>query len=124
MNPIRGWSRLACHKMHSHRGVKSLVRLIVDQQYEEAVQCCATSRLSSLDLRNVIQEYGRTLVNPPDSAFENLDVIEIVNCESPAWSVRVDLWTKEEGRSDLNLQLTVVQSEDRWLVELDDLLVP
>jgi hypothetical protein len=38
------------------------------------------------------------------------------------WSVRFDLWTADEGRSDLTLELTVEET-DPLKIELDDLHV-
>ena len=41
----------------------------------------------------------------------------------PRWSVRMDLWTAEEGRSDLSLELTIIESGRGYTVELDDIHV-
>lgn len=103
--------------------VKSIVRLLVEKNYEEVIRSCSTSRLSALDLRNAIRDYGRTLTMPPDRVFETLDVLVVESDETPTWYVPIDLWTAEEGRSDLTLELTMMKAEDRWLVELDDLHV-
>jgi hypothetical protein len=103
--------------------VKSLVRLLVEKNYDEVVRSCSTSRLSALDLRNAIRDYGRTLTMPPDRVFETLEVLVVESDEYPTWYVPVDLWTEEEGRSDLTLELWIIKAEDQWLVELDDLHV-
>jgi hypothetical protein len=42
----------------------------------------------------------------------------------PTWSLRVPLWTKEEGRSDLEFQVTVSLVGDDAIVALDDIRVP
>jgi hypothetical protein len=52
-----------------------------------------------------------------------LDIVRIAGSVPPAWSVRANLWTKEEGRSDLTLELTIRQVENSYEVELDDLHV-
>jgi hypothetical protein len=41
----------------------------------------------------------------------------------PTWSVRCDLWTVEEGRSDLSLELTVVAAPLGPTIEVDNLHV-
>jgi len=43
--------------------------------------------------------------------FENLDVIEVEGARPRQWSVNVDLWTVEEGRSDLTLEITLRENE-------------
>lgn len=60
--------------------------------------------------------YGRTLQNLPDSLYDELDVIKVSSATLPTWSITVPLWTKEEGRSDLTLECTVI---DNGLQELD-----
>jgi len=80
-------------------------------------------RLSSEQIEAAIVEYGRTLVVPPVSAFSFMDVIEIRNSPSPSWSITMPLWTKEEGRSDLSLELTLVEKGGGFEVEVDDIHV-
>jgi hypothetical protein len=63
--------------------------------------------MSAADLQQVIENYGRKLISIPSCGLEKLDVIEIVRSRSRSWSVRVDLWTEEDGRSDLTLECTM-----------------
>ena len=98
--------------------------MLTCEDYELAVEYCTISRLSSDDLRNVIREYGRNLAPPPQDAYDNLDTVQVEGAAVPTWSVRVPLWTKEEGRSDLTLELTIALGPGVPSVELEDLLVP
>jgi hypothetical protein len=42
-----------------------------------------------------------------------------------AWEIRCPLWTREEGRSDLEMQATANEVFDGiWQVDVDDVLVP
>lgn len=104
--------------------VRKLVTTLADGEYEDVVAACSASRLSADDLRAVVSDYGRTLVAPPADAYLELDAVVIRDSAVPTWSVRAPLWTKEEGRSDLEFQLTIQQQGRHWAVELDDLLVP
>ncbi|MGI9429968.1 MAG: DUF7668 domain-containing protein [Bythopirellula sp.] len=108
--------------------LKSVVREIVIKlaggEYEDVITTCSASRLSAKDIREVISEYGRTFIAPPAEAYQNLDAIKIRDAAAPTWSVRAPLWSEEEGRSDLELQLTIQHQGEHWAVELDDLLVP
>ena len=81
-------------------------------------------RLSANLMRQVIEEYGRTLIMPPDDAFTNVDAIRVTNADRPTWSVRFDLWTQEEGRSDLSVECTVTDRGNGELdLEVDDIHV-
>jgi len=69
----------------------------------------------------VATNYPGTLV---DDTTAQLDVVELAPPGTQAWSVRVPLWTVEEGRSDLQLLLTVAMVGGSPSVEIDDFLVP
>ena len=102
-------------------------RKIVDQlahgDIELLLSQCAKSRLTCEDLHRIIRNYGRNLVPPPSDDVETLDAIEVKGATLPTWSVRVPLWTKEEGRSDLTLELTIAVGTGNPIVELEDLHV-
>jgi hypothetical protein len=72
-------------------------------------------------MATAIADYGRHLVSPPDSAFGFMDVVETLNVQPPRWSVVMPLWTQEEGRSDLSLELTIIREDDSFRVQLDDI---
>jgi hypothetical protein len=72
-----------------------------------------------------VAEYGRRLEEPPADTPLPLDVVPVRRAEPPAWSVETPLWTVEEGRSDLTLQLTVrVAPAGGFQVEVDGIHVP
>ena len=100
---------------------RDIVDQLVSGDYESLVKQVAKSRLTSDDLRNVIVDYGRKLVSPPMDAYQDLDAVRIEDTNAPTWSVRAPLWTVEEGRSDLTLELTIVLGSNTPRVELDDL---
>jgi hypothetical protein len=91
--------------------------------YESAIRVCIKSRLTSDDLRILIRDYGRKLVSPPAEAYSKLDAIQVKDTSVPTWSVRAPLWTEEEGRSDLTLELTIALVSGVPDIELDDLRV-
>ncbi|NPV19950.1 DUF7668 domain-containing protein [Bradyrhizobium aeschynomenes] len=82
-------------------------------------------RLSADMMRQAIADYGRTLITPPSEAFATMDVIRVADADRPAWSIRFDLWTKEEGRSDLSLECRIVDRCDGHALDLavDDIHV-
>jgi hypothetical protein len=77
----------------------------VKGDYATAEAITRGERMSAGELRKVITDYGMTLVNPPDQAFEELEFLEIVGAGPPTHGVVCDLWTVEEGLSDLSLEM-------------------
>lgn len=112
----------------SHQRIKSAVPRVVvllgDAEYETLAELTHHKRLRAEHIRVDIGEHPGTLVMPPDSAFGNLDVIETPGRPPRRWSVRFDLWTREQGRSDLSVELTLIETDDGQLaMELDDIHV-
>lgn len=105
--------------------VKSLVGLLVAGEWPELGRLVPGSRLSIEDMRVAVADYGRTLAMPPQETFDKLDVVDIAATSQQTVSVRFPLWTVEEGRSDLELVLTITEVADGlWRACVDDLLVP
>lgn len=101
-----------------------LLHWLVAGDYVAIERATRGIRLSAALLQQAVVDYGRTLIMPPASALNVLDVIEVDASSPRAWSVRVDLWTAEEGRSDLSLECTLVDCPGDFLgVEVDNLHV-
>lgn len=100
-----------------------IANLIAERQYILVLQMSSRSRLTAADIEKVIDDYGRTFVQLPANFGEYLDAVVIEGRSRPTWSVQVPLWTLEEGRSDLTLELTVTEEIDGPSIELDDLRV-
>lgn len=111
----------------STEALQSIVRKIINElacgNYERLVEGVCKSRLTSEDLRGVVRDYGRTLEMPPSEAYDKLDAIRVKGVTVPTWSIRVPLWTREEGRSDLTLELTISFTTPEPIIELNDLRV-
>jgi hypothetical protein len=104
--------------------VVQLLRWLVAGDYAAIERSTLGVRLSASLMQQAIAEYGRTLAMPPPSALDQLDVVEIDGSRPKAWSVRVDLWTVEEGRSDLSLECTLIDRPgDLLAAEIDNLHV-
>ncbi len=107
--------------------LESAVLAVVDRltrgEYSDLVKYCESSRLTADELKTVVMDYGRTLAFPPPNAYGKLDAVKIDDTPRQAWSVRAPIWTLEEGRSDLTIELTVILHGDRTSIELDDLHV-
>lgn len=60
---------------------------------------------------------------PPEGAYENLEKVRVSVEESPTWVIAAPLWTKEEGQSDLTLELTITCGKGEPEVVIDNLHV-
>ena len=108
------------------RTIQSVVNALIANENDlpAVLRAVQTSRLTLAQIRDAVAAYRYRLVLPHLPLEELLDVVEVRGSFPQEWSVNVPLWTKEEGRSDLVLQLTLVDSAgELYSVELDDLHV-
>ncbi len=103
--------------------IRKIVGLLVAGHYREVVRLAPLSRLNDQSISRAIGEYGRTLIIPPDSAFEHLDIVRVKDASPERYSVRMNLWTVEEGQSDLSIELTVVERAGECSLHVDDIHV-
>lgn len=102
---------------------KFIVSLLIKHDYEAIETLSHGSRLSKDDLCRAISDYGMNICMLPDSAWDQLDIVEAINTVPKKYSVYVDLWTVEEGRSDLTMELTLTDQGAGFEFEVDDLHV-
>ena len=84
--------------------VRTIIRLLVRGDYEQAAAVTPGSRIGAEGLRGAILEYGRTLAEPGPGWWAFVDVVPIRHTPGMV-HVAAPLWTIEEGRSDLTLEL-------------------
>lgn len=105
------------------RTIRHVVALLVAGMYAR-LERESLGRLSAKMLEEAVSDHGRTLVMPPEAEFGKIDIIEISGASPARHSVRFDLWTDEEGRSDLTIELTLVDGQRELMdFELDNLHV-
>lgn len=103
--------------------LKQVITWLVSGDYLAVEACSRGVRLSADMMRQAIEEYGRSLIVPPDAVFSDIDIIRVTNADVPTFSIRLDLWTIEEGRSDLTLECTVIDKAGVFEIEIDDIHV-
>jgi hypothetical protein len=104
--------------------VRQVVEFLVNAKYQELEILTKGVRLSARDMATAIADYGRRLVMPPDGGLSLIDSVQVRGAPLPTWSLVVPLWTLEEGRSDLSVELTLSRGDkDDWVVELDNIHV-
>ena len=107
----------------AHRTLDRVIRLLADEKYSDLSRL-APQRLTADELRTAAREYPYKIVYPTVPLESLTDTIEITKSDPKRWSVVVDLWTKEEGRSDLSLELELSDSDGEFYgVEIDGLHV-
>jgi len=63
-------------------------------------------------------------IEPPPSAFEKADIVQVEKRIPRKYSVWFNLWTREEGESDLCLRLTMIHASNALPgVQIDDIRV-
>jgi hypothetical protein len=104
--------------------VSNVMRLLVDGRFDDLVRLTRGRRLTSIEIQQAVVDYGRRLMMPPESAYRQLmEITSIETSEPSQWSVEMPLWTREEGQSDLTIELTVTQTGSGHDVEIDDIHV-
>lgn len=100
------------------------VMLLISQYNYDAVEKLSSSvRLNANQIEDAIKEYGRIILPFPHSELRLIDTIEVKNSNPKKWSVVAPFWTKEEGRSDLSLEITCIDENGKLLVEVDNIHV-
>ena len=79
-------------------------------------------RVGAEGIRRSITDYGRTLTHLPDQAFDLAEAGE-VDARPGEWWIVLPMWTAEEGRSDLSLELVALPTADGHRLEVTDLHV-
>ena len=100
-----------------------VVRAFVRGDYElaEGVPSVETvPAATATQIRQYVADYGATLIELPEGTWETSCAQWMGN----RWDVLVDLWTQEEGRSDLVLQLDVAESGAGYRFKVHLIYVP
>ena len=71
-------------------------------------------------IREYIHEYGAKLVELPAASWDT----SVCIWTGDHWDALIDLWTEEEGRSDLVLQVRVSEAADGYAVTIHMVHVP
>jgi hypothetical protein len=92
------------------QAVRITVGLLVDMHYDTLERMTRHRHLTADMMRGAIEQYGRTLVRPPAEAYHDLDGTAVEHGGRAAFAVEFPLWTEEEGRSALELDLVIVEA--------------
>ena len=100
---------------------REVVDVLARRDYDDLAARGVLRRGSPDMIRTVVDDYGATITGLPDEAFEDEELIDLGGGE---WSLAVDVWTEDEGRSDLSIVLRFYEDETGKLsTELRDIRV-
>ena len=77
--------------------VRQIIALLVGGDFQRIVELTKGVRMSSEDIKAALEDDGRILIAPPETAFDLLDIVEVQNSKIRQFSIRMPLWTLEEG---------------------------
>ncbi len=100
-----------------------LLELLVLKRYSFIEMLTSGVRLKAVEIRSIIKDYGVTLTKPPERAYDLINIIKIDSQSIEEYSIRMPLWSEEEGRSDLTLDFAVRKVEEQMLVKIYDIHV-
>ena len=107
-----------------NRLVGELIDLLAEGDYGALLRRAPRSRLDAEQLAAAVDDYGRQIVPLPPNGYRLIDCVPVSGSKRATWSVVVPLFTREEGRSDLTMELTVAQGEDgSFTAQIDNLHV-
>ena len=106
------------------RTTEAVLQHVVSGDIDGLFRLAPTSRISAEEVRSVIASYPHRPIFPSVPVEDLIDVVEVRGASPKSWSVNLPLWTKEEGRSDLVVQMHFIDSSTEiYSVELDDIHV-
>jgi hypothetical protein len=103
--------------------LKNIVDAFVRHDYRLAdglTEVAPVSEETATQIRTYIQEYGAKLVPLPQESWATSVCIWM----GDHWDALIDLWTEEEGRSDLVLKIYVSEVGSAYLVTVYMVYVP
>ena len=104
--------------------IKETIDDLVNRQFSKLERDGRIGRLTPSQLEEAIARYGRTLVEFPIESLQNSHVYPIESMQNNSWNVEVELWTVEEGLSDLTLSFTLTEIDPEiFSLEIYDLHV-
>ena len=103
--------------------VNQVIELLVAAKYADLEKLTHGVRLTANEIAKAVTDYGRKLILPPHDGLRLMNVIEVKNTDPKRWSIVMPLWSKEEGRSDLTLEMTAIECASSFSIELDDIHV-
>lgn len=102
---------------------KEIVKAFVERDYEVIrgiKNVNPVSKSSADQIKGYIEDYGEELIELPEDTWDT----SVYICHGDYWNVLIDLFTKEEGLSDLTLNAEVRELNGQYAVDVQLVYVP
>ncbi|TMP48422.1 MULTISPECIES: hypothetical protein [unclassified Pseudoalteromonas] len=90
---------------------------LVKNDYQSISKIPLVSKLpetTSIQINSYIKDYGEELISLPEDVWDS----SVYIWQRGYWDVLVDLWTRNEGHSDLVLSVRVYQEQESYRCEV------
>jgi hypothetical protein len=102
--------------------VIDLLVLLADGDYDSIMERCPASRMTREQLQTAVREWPCKIIAPP-ADYADFQTYERESAAVPTWAVDADLWTEDEGRSDLTLSMTIAFASIGPVIQIKNLHV-
>ena len=102
---------------------KNIVKAFVNKDYNLSLGVNNVNLVSdetAEQIQEYIEEYGEELVDLPEETWDT----SVYICYGDYWNVLIDLFTKNEGLSDLVLNAEVRERDNSYVVDIYLVYVP
>jgi hypothetical protein len=106
------------------KAVLDLLNALGRSDFAAVQQMTGGVRFSADSLRATIKRFGKTPAEPPGNIASHFNIRPVPMTQEPTWSIGVPMWTKEEGRSEIEIRIRVVEGGGGVKVMLDAVRVP
>lgn len=106
------------------RTVYKTIELLMTSQYDDLKTFCNGKILPVEDMKREINDWPYKFIMPPSDRLDDViyGLIERIETAPHRWAVDANLWTEEEGISDLTLQLILTDTDDEYYdVQIQDM---
>ena len=102
---------------------KNLVKAFVNKDYNLSLGVNNVNLVSdetAEQIQEYIEDYGEELMELPEETWDT----SVYICYGEYWNVIIDLFTKNEGLSDLVLNAEVREKDNNYVVDINLVYVP
>lgn len=102
---------------------KNIVKAFVNKDYNLSLGVNNVNPISDKtaeQMQEYIEEYGEELIDLPEETWDT----SVYICYGDYWNVLIDLFTKNEGLSDLVLNAEVREKDNNYVVDINLVYVP
>jgi hypothetical protein len=100
------------------------VGLLVNGEYEALANMAGGEQFTAANIQEIVDDYGMQLAMPPGDFPAGVELYPVEGVVPRRVAADIPLWTKEEGRSDLTLELMLTEAAPGlWTVRITNIHV-